>query len=722
MKELRYKGDTIAVYEFEDAHGLIFELAAEYKDDYSIITRGRGKNRRRVAYYHYPCAFDIETTTIVPGQMGYKGGPEAPPVAFPYLFQFCVYGRVIFCRTYTEAMQVFDWLAEAFRCDEYTHVIIFDHNLGYEWAFFRDSWEILPDECFALDEHHPVTIQLQNGLLLRDSYKMTNMSLQTLTKDWSRKWKKEPEIMDYNKIRTPYDDLDNDTMVYSALDVLSLSDAIDGFLRARGEEIWTKCPTSTSFIRARLKDRVGVTAQKRTPEQRQYLNLIQNMRINAEQYQLIKELARGGNTHANRAYTGRELSDLYHGDIRSSYPAQMVCYPEYPLTGFADLGDIEADELLQVQGNYCTMARLCLKRPRLRRDRDVTVPYIATSICQALKGSANYSDNGRYIDGADELVISIFGIELQIIIDQYDFDDIIVLEAYAAHKGYLPDIIRNFVLELYQDKTELKGVEGSEAEYALSKTYINGVYGMAYTDPIRQSFVFEDGDIVPGEPKDLTEELERYQDSVSYFLPYVWGAMVACLGRMYLQKMIDAVGSSFVYADTDSVFALHHRESARKMEVLERGIVAYQEQCGLNLKYYDTKGRLQELGSIDRETHVEKFKTFGAKKYVTVENGKLQCTIAGVPKKTGAQVIGDIKNFRLGMCFYGRETGKQTIWYNPAQDLNLHDDQGRPIDCRSNAAMLPCNYLLGISEDYRTALFYENIDGWRWDYEELSEG
>ena len=60
-----------------------------------------------------------------------------------------------------------------------------------------------------------------------------------------------------------------------------------------------------------------------------------------------------------------------------------------------------------------------------------------------------------------------------------------------------------------------------------------------------------------------------------------------------------------------------------------------------------------------------------------------------------------------------------TIWYNPDDGIVLHDGQGRPIRVRANAAMLPCNYLLGISEDYRSALWYENVTS-RWDYEELS--
>lgn len=718
MKKIQHGAEVLTIYEYKDAEKLIFELGVNYAEDITIVRRGQRK--RKIAFYNYPCSFDIETTTVVPGQLGYTAGPDAAPVAFPYLFQWCIYGRVIMVRTYEQAVDVFDWLAEAFKTDDITHLIIFVHNLGYEWAFFRDIWDVLPDECFALDEHHPVTIMLRSGLMIRDSYKMTNMSLQTLTKDWSPRWKKEPELMDYYLQRTPYDELDEQTLIYSALDVLSLSDAMRPFLRARGEEIWTRCPTSTSFIRQRLKQRVGVGVHHRNAEQKAYMRKINSMRMDAEQFELLQELARGGNTHANRHFVGKELSDLCHYDITSSYPAQMVCYDEYPVGAFIDLGDIEADELLQIAKHYCVMCRICLIDPALRRDKDITVPYIATAICQAISGRAHYSDNGRYIDGAHELVISVFGVELPIIINQYDFADIIILKAYAAPKGYLPDIIRTFILELYKDKTELKGLEDMAVEYALAKTYINGVYGMAYTNPIRQAYEFIDGDIVAAPEKDLAQELDRFQRSTSYFLPYSWGAMTACLGRVYLQKMIDAVGSSFVYADTDSIFAIHHRKSERQIKRLEKELTEKQRRCGLQIIYNDRKGRPQELGSISAEPFVEKFKTWGAKKYVTIEDGKLQCTIAGVPKKTGAKVIKSIDRFELGLNFPGTETGKLTIWYNPDEGIILHDEQGRPIRVRANAAMLPCNYLLGISEDFRSCLWYENVTS-RWDYEILSE-
>ena len=179
MRQIYHGAEVIQIYEYKDAKDLIFELGQRYSEDITIVRRGRRKTK--IAFYNYPCSFDIETTTIVPGQLDYDPGPDAAPVGFPYLYQWNIYGRVLMVRHMEEALDVFRWLAEAFRTDAHTHLVIFDHNLGYEWAFFRDLWEVVPEECFALDEHHPVTVMLKSGLMIRDSYKMTNMSLQTLT-------------------------------------------------------------------------------------------------------------------------------------------------------------------------------------------------------------------------------------------------------------------------------------------------------------------------------------------------------------------------------------------------------------------------------------------------------------------------------------------------------------------------------------------------------------
>ena len=190
---------------------------------------------------------------------------------------------------------------------------IFDHNLGYEYGYFKDIWPLQFRDCFALDLHHPVTLKLTSGVVIRDSYKMTNMSLETLTKDWSRRYFKEPEIMDYKKIRMPWHELDDDTLIYSALDVLSLSDAISEYLKAHDTGAWTRCPTSTSFIRAEYKRTIGLGVKQRSAEQKKYFRLLEKCRIDSDIYAMLLRQARGGNTHANRAITGHRSTRCITG-------------------------------------------------------------------------------------------------------------------------------------------------------------------------------------------------------------------------------------------------------------------------------------------------------------------------------------------------------------------------------------------------------------------------
>lgn len=710
---LDYQGREIKITNFRDSKRLIMNLSNKYAGDITRVYKG-GHRRNGIDYYNYPCSFDIETTTIKPGQLDYIGSPDDPPIAFPYLFQFNLYGSVIMCRKYQEALQIFSWIEDYFRLGSNRRMIFFIHNLGYEEHFFRGLFELEYEECFALDEHHPVSIITKSGFFFRDSYKMSNMSLETLSKDWAPTWIKNKELMDYSELRTPYTKLDNNTLIYSALDVLSLSDSMIPFLEARGEKIWTKCPTSISFIRSNLKKVVGVGNKNRSAEQREYFRIVEAQKININIYNLLLRLGRGGNTHNNRRYTGKLLTNCYHGDIRSSYPAQMVLMPEYPLGEWAPLDPgsyIEDIELLESRG-YCCMCDIVLINPRIKPG--VTVPYISISKMIIVKGSGmRYTDNGRYMKGLEAIQISIFGIEWDIIKRQYDFEDAIIIRGYFTRKGYLPDILRRFVLDLYKDKTELKNVEGKEIEYAIAKTYVNGVFGMAYTTPVRPRCEITGEGIVEKLPEDPEGELRKFQSSVGYFLPYAWGAMTACLGRVQLQKMIDAVGEDFVYCDTDSIFALNPEKSRAAIKALDNELAEQRKKCGLNYIFKNPKGEDQELGSIDEEPLCEYFKSFGAKKYITVEKGELKCTIAGVPKKAGARIIGSPENFQLGMVFKGAETGKNCLWYNPPLNYKLHDEKGREIDVLYNVAMLPVDYLLSLGWDYKECLSIEGNFHWQ---------
>ena len=66
--------------------------------------------------------------------------------------------------------------------------------------------------------------------------------------------------------------------------------------------------------------------------------------------------------------------------------------------------------------------------------------------------------------------------DLKIINAVYDYDYIEVSNMKIYEKGYLPIEIIKSIIQLYKNKTELKGVSEKETEYLVSKGLLNSVY------------------------------------------------------------------------------------------------------------------------------------------------------------------------------------------------------------------------------------------------------
>ena len=246
----------------------------------------------------------------------------------------------------------------------------------------------------------------------------------------------------------------------------------------------------------------------------------------------------------------------------------------------------------------------------------------------------------------------------------------------------------------------------------LAKTYVNGVFGMSFMKIRLDNYIVTDDGIYLSEASDPAEELKKYQDSISYFIPYVVGCLIAALGRVHLQAMIDCCGDNFLYCDTDSVFFSEPEKIWPRLIDMDDKDAEERRKCGLPICFDDIKGRPHEMGRIEDEGSCG-FKSFGAKKYITVEDGKLACTIAGVPKKAGSVLIGTPERFQLGFNFKGADTGKNCLWYNPPLGYDLHDSEGRTIPIHYNVAMLPCDYLLSMSSDYTECLSIEGNFHWQ---------
>src|SRR5699024_4256862 len=174
--------------------------------------------------------------------------------------------------------------------------------------------------------------------------------------------------------------------------------------------------------------------------------------------------------------------------------------------------------------------------------------YLSESKCYDVRGGL--INNGRIVE-AESLKTTITEVDLDIIKGCYSWSGLGVANVYAAPKGYLPKSIVKSVLELYQDKTELKDVEGKEVEYMLSKGMLNSIYGMSVTNIVRDDIEYTDDWEV--HEANVEEKIQEYNEKITRFLFYPWGVWVTAYARRNLWTGIFAFGVDYIYSDTDSI-------------------------------------------------------------------------------------------------------------------------------------------------------------------------
>lgn len=712
MQEVIYKGKSITIYDLEDCKKSSILAVIKFNIDYeNDILIQKHRKYPDEYYYSYPCSFDTETTTLLEHTMW---NLTDEPIGFIYLYQFNLFEHVFMFRQETEVKTFLQMVCDVFETYKY-RIVFYVHNLSYEWQFIKDWLDIVPDTVFATEKRKIVSFRTEMNIEFRCSYRLTNMNLEKLTEDYSKFYVKEKEIMDYDLYRDPFSVLDVNTILYSALDVLGLSDALQSFMEANGFSVKDNRPTSTSIVRHAVRE---VMLSKKN---RQYTKeVIRRTALDENLYNIILDLKAGGNTHANREHVGRKLKNLGHGDFTSSYPYQMICNSTYPMFAFQPInfmksGIFDYQLYKEISNTYVIISRFKILNPRLRKDKYVPIPYLSLSRCFKQSGYCTELgyDNGRIMDFCGSVDVAFYDEEfINCFIEQYDFDAIESYDSYISTKGFLPKSLRLSVFSYYEKKTELKGIDGAEYEYMKSKNCVNGIFGMAYTDPIRDMVVFnpETGLLEEQVTENtIQEQLEEYYSKRTTFLAYQWGSYTAMLGRVALQSMINLFDPhDVVYCDTDSCFFLHPEKYAEAIAEYNNKLLAdYNPTDNDYVKNYATtkKGVNKYLGIIDMEDDADVFVTLGSKKYCQQIGDSFEITIAGVPKKAGSKIMASANNFKVGFLF-GEETGKKRLIYNDCDSVKRVKTQQGEFCVYSNVAMVKTTYKLDITDRFEKVVEY----------------
>lgn len=648
----------------------------------SLLYR-KSKSRQKWFYKDMVCSFDIETSIV------------------PYIEQSSLYmwqlqlgleNATIVGRTWDEFREFVDIIDDTLDYNE--RVVIYVHNLSYEFQFLRGVFNFANETVFCLDSREILKCTLLGGKIeFRCSMRLSGLGLATWAKNLNVPHQKlSGDEFNYKAVRYPWTPLTARQIEYGCNDVRAVVECVCKLMSENDDDLYTIPLTMTGFLRRDVK----AALKKR-------YHYLRDIAPDYPLYQLCREAFRGGNTHANRYYAGQVLHNVRCADRSSSYP-DVMCNRLFPVSKFWHHGAVKPEYLRHLlHSGKALLFRAAFTNIRLR-NRYWGCPYLTYD--KSRKVESYTLDNGRILE-ASYLETTLTDIDFEIVLDEYEFDDMAAIDVYSARYGKLPHEYTDILVKLYGYKTSLKGVISEDTLYRKSKERINSAYGMAAQNPVKLETIFTGEDYVLSDDKCEEELLDEYNEKG--FLPYFWGVWVTVWARQALEVAIKLAGNRFVYCDTDSVYYLGD------VDFTEFNNQCIENDLKSGMFATDAHGETHYSGVYepDGDTY-EEFATLGAKKYVKREHGVLKVTIAGVNKKEGAKELermGGVEAFAAAMRedseLVFKKAGGTKSEYNDKGYSDLFgvvEVDGHALYISSNVTITDSTYTLGVTPEYERLL------------------
>lgn len=694
--EENLKSDII--YKYND-----FKKLIEIKSETQLL-----KNNKGIGYYNIACSFDIETTSFL-----YNG----EKAACMYIWQFGLNGVCFIGRTWTEFLIFQNYVEMIFSTNEKKRLIVYVHNLSYEFQFFR-KWQTWI-KIFALSERKPLTALTDGYIEYRCSYLLTNKSLKKVGEDLQKyRIKKMVGDLDYKKIRHSGTPLTIQEMGYCINDIKVVMAHIQEQIE-KEKYIFNIPLTQTGYVRREVRNNCLKNGKYKNWG---YVRLMKNLQINdLKEYKMLKRAFAGGFTHANAFNSNTLKEDVIAYDFCSSYPTMMIAY-DYPMSRGEYIKIENMKHFRECLKYYCCVFTVRFFNIRGKNDmlHENYIQYAKTYMCK------NYTINNGRIVNAEVLDITITNIDFWIIEQCYYYDYFQFSDFIIYQKAKLPKEIILSILTFYHKKTTLKGVEGMETEYLLSKGMLNSIYGMCVTDIVRDvvEYLYNTNQWVSeiDLEKKFTEQqmeeiLQHENENRKRFLFYAWGVFVTAYARRALWSGILEFKDDYIYSDTDSIYVFNNGAHDAYINRYNDYIV---KCCEYTLSLYNidlsliaprTKDGIKKpLGVWEIDKRMKKFKTVGAKRYIyeTVD-GDINLTVSGVNKKIAVPYLlekyGDkiFDEFKEGLEIPKGRTGKMIHTYIDNEiECELIDYMGKKYHIyeKSVIHLDDSEYKLSLSPDY----------------------
>lgn len=727
-------------------------------DRYSFLSKVQNANlplvtnNKDVTYYNVPCAFDIETSSFYNGVEYDSTGKESPrKCASMYIWQFGILNWVTYGRTWDEFLDFMVLLNGVLGLRRDVKLICYVHNLAYEFQWIRKliKW----DKVFLLEERKPVYAEW-NGFEFRCSLKLSSKSLAKVGEDLV-KYKEYKHVgdLDYSLIRFSGTPLTEEELGYCEADIRVLLAYIQEKIETDGS-ICNIPLTNTGYVRNFCRDKCYHKVDrkgKKLSNYSKYRALMESLTLDAEEYAQLKRGFAGGFTHASAKYVAQgkeeDLCDVGSFDFTSSYPAVMLS-EKFPMSKSQVIEHIDGwKQFHYYLQNYCCLFDITLKKVIAKVDYDhplsrskVILPEDTEKRNKILSGIVE--DNGRIVS-AEEITLTMTEQDWFVFSNFYDFgdpeteDDDFQIHMFRIYeKDYLPKEFYSAILELYKRKTVLKGVDGEEVNYMISKNMANSAYGMTVTDIVRDvlDYNYDENDYIDKRKPnkaEIEELIDKYNKSKKRFMFYPWGVWVTSYARRNLFSGILATGNDYIYSDTDSIKIFNPESHMDYINEYNKMIIEKLEKAakrnGIDSTELSPKNKYGEpktVGVWDYEGKYKRFKTLGAKRYlieryehdINPKKGKnrYSLTVAGLNKEKACKYLTQkyqdpLKGFTTDLVVPAEYSGRLTLTYVD------HPCEGEQTDYlgvkhyfyeESYIHMEPSDYNLTMSEAYLSFLHF----------------
>lgn len=571
----------------------------------------------------------------------------------------------IFFRTIEESLNYFKKLEEC---------TIWCHNLDYELTFIlreigetngilqfdrqgRNKKGIYSENVQNIvlrDKHSPLTIILDYlpNITFRDSYALFNKSVAKLGEELNF-----PKLdYVYSKVRLPWDCLEEHDYSYNERDNLIVAKSIFNYMNENHCAFEDIPLTFTATVKKNRKNFILEKFGKKGIAKFGYDRKKSYKDFGFFELQL--RTYQGGLTASNVNYTGMFIKEgMYSIDKKSDYPHQM-CNRYFPFFTDKDTRAYTNDfaQMHFKQGNYKGFYGTFTFKNIKVKNKNYLLPISSSQLRKGKYNKDLVQFNGKLMS-CSEITIPCNNIDIDTINLVYDYDEVICHEIYSTTKSRrLRTEEISFILHCFNIKENVKDKES--LEYRLSKSAINGMYGIKVTSPIRSSYSIVNGEIECIDYFNFSNEdreeiyshfLETDRDFGSNLDIFSDGCYITSYARyelIELMKEIVDMGCSVVYCDTDSLKLLINdvpREtflnfvSKKNEEIIKTNknnsrFKAFLESDSPSESDYNKVCKLG-IWEIETPEPLPLFVTYGAKKYgyITPDN-KPHITIAGCNK------------------------------------------------------------------------------------------